>query len=732
MEELDLSFATTDQKKAEEAIATGGLDLSFATKEKVSTQEPKRSIAQSIGDVFTGNDRETEATETLPEFDLPAHFALTRPIETAKTALGFLTTFDDKKQLKILKANFPKITFSEDEKGSIIVDATAEGGEKGILNMPGISTRDLMQLGFQVAAFAPAKAATGAGLVKGALQVGGKAGVIQTTQDLTSQATGREDDVSLKNVQVGDVALASGLGAGFQMLFKPLASIAPALRKQIAQTGITDEIRTIVRDTAVRLGLNADDITDDVIEGVLRQADESVSPQQSFATQGEREFGVPLTAGQRSLDDAQLSAEDAMRAGARGESAQRIVRGFEQEQQVPAINRARDQLANDVGGAADGQGGIVRDSVRAAEREADNAVSQAFEEVGEVALTPDGMSSLLKSTRQAVRGVEFDPTLTQTANILKQVKSFENTIKTFKGKGLKPTDLNKVEQMRRRLNTAIGAADNPSDRRQVTLMKRAFDDALDDAVINSLFVGDSAALEALKGARGLFSEYARKFRANPIKGRSGRVVDRDEAGQFIERIIDANPTDEQVINAVFGASGLNKGAGRDMAIRFRTILGDDSPGWAAIRQAAFRRLIKTNTVNGQEVISGQKTIKAINDAIEKNGSLMSELFTPEEVGTIRRFAAQVKRTQPDLVKSRENPSGTAQALTKTVADFGRRISQALAFSGEPLFFVSSKGVQTAKGFRNAAQAKNAVKPFELVDAKPELVSGATAAGITAQ
>ena len=491
-------------------------------------------------------------------------------------------------------------------------------------------------------------------------------------------------------------------------------------------------MRAVVRDAAVKLGINAEDVTDNVIEGVLKQANEAVSPEQAFAIQGEREFRIPLLSGQRSLDDAQLSAEDAMRSGARGEGAQRVVRGFEKEQQIPAINDARDRLSNKIGGAVDNQGGIVKDAIKTAERQADDAVSEAYDQVGSAALTPDGLSSILRSTRQSIRGVEFDPTLPQTANMLEQVKSMESVVKTFKGKGLKPVDLNRIEQMRRRWNTAINAADNPSDKRQVVKMKRAFDDALDDAVINSLFVGEAASIEALKNARGLFSEYAKKFRANPVKGRSGRVVDRDEAGQFIEKIIDANPTDEQVINAIFGASGLSKGSGRNMAVRFRDVLGANSEGWSAIRQAAFKRLIKTNTVNGQEVISGQQTLKAINDTMEKNGSLMKEIFSQEEIGEFRRFAAQVKRTQPDLVRSRENPSGTSQALAKTVADFTKRIGQALAFSGEPLFFVGSRGVQTAKGFRNTAQAKNAVKPFELIDARPELVSGSTAAGMTSQ
>jgi len=733
MSELDLSFASRkeDLKPAEVVGNNAGLDLSFAgTKEDAPAQD-QRSFTQKTKDFFTGNDRETEQTQTLPEFDLPTHFALTRPGATAKTALGLLTTFDEKGQLKILKTNFPKIEFSEDEKGNIIIDATKEGGGKGVLNMPGISARDMMQLGFQVAAFAPAKAAAAASFLKGAFQVGAKSGGIQAAQDLASQAAGREDEVRLSNIDKGDVGFAAGVGGAAQMVFKTLAPIFPALRRQITESGITDKVRATFRDAAVKSGLSPDDVNDEMIKGMLRQADEAVSTDKALALQGEAEFGIPLTKGQRSLDDAQLSTEDAMRAGSRGEGAQRVVRGFETEQQIPAINAAKDQVSSQIGGPTTNQGGVVKESIRAAERAGDDAVSEAFEQVGDASLTPDGMSLLLKNTRQSVRGMEFDPTLPQTANVLKQIKGFEKTINTFKGKGLRPTDLNKIEQIRRRLNTAVGAAEK-SDKRQVVIMKNAFDDALDDAVINSLFTGDAQALGSLKSARKLFADYAKKFRANPKKGKSGRVVDRDEPGQFIEKIVSANPTDEQVINAVFGASGLNKGAGRDMAIRFREILGKDSEGWGAIRQAAFKRLIKTNTVNGKELVSGQKTIKAINEALEKNGTLVREIFSPEEISLLRRFAVQVKRTQPDLVKSRENPSGTAQALTKTVSDLTQKVSQMLALKGDFTLFAGMKGVEATKGFRGSSQAKDAVRPFKLIDARPGLVSGSTATAVTAQ
>ena len=204
----------------------------------------------------------------------------------------------------------------------------------------------------------------------------------------------------------------------------------------------------------------------------------------------------------------------------------------------------------------------------------------------------------------------------------------------------------------------------------------------------------------------MFSEYAKKFRANPVKTKGGRSI-ADTEGNFIEKIIAADPTDEQAINALFGASNLSNTAGAKMAQRFKAIIGEGE-AWDSVRKAGLLRLIKTNKVNGKEIVSGSKTLTAINDAIEKNGSLMKELYTPEEIGLLKRFAAQVKRTQPDLVRSRENPSGTAQALMKSVGDVLTRLP---LLSGDLTLSLASGGVQASRSVTASAAAKQAIKPF---------------------
>lgn len=733
MSDLDLSFATS-KEEIEKPVKTGALDLSFATVTpnrspaeltgQIMTQQSEggfpqgarneRGFFNKIGDVITGNDRETQATKKLPELGTEIGLDEFLGGGNVLTGAAVSTAPDPTEIVKILSENATgELTVRPDEAGNVIV---GHNGKEAILNKPGFSKFDAVQLGALMSAFFPSsKLAAGASTLKGAaLRVG--AGTATTQAGIESLQASQEGDFD-----TGDVALAGITAGGFQLGLQRLAQSIPGLREKIKSAGITEEVRNLYRETAVKLGFKPEDITDDIIRSSVDDVSKAVTPTESLAIQGEKEFAIPLTQGQRSLSDAALSAEDRARSGVSGESAQRVIRGFEEQQQIPAVNQAREAVESQIGGQ-EGAGSIVREGVKQAELLADDAVSEAFESVGKAELSPQGLKNVLKNVNNSVRSIEFDRTLPQTAGLLKQVQNLNKVIKTFKG--LKDVDLKRIEQMRRRINTAVGAADNPVDKRQVTIMKRAFDDALDDAVQNALFSGDDQSLAALKNARGLFSEYAKKFRAQPKRGKSGRIVDRDEAGQFVEKIIDANPTDEQIVNAVFGASGLNKGSGSAMAARFRGVLGDDSEGWAAIRQAAVKRLIKTNRVNGTEIVSGSKTLTAINDAIEKNGTLVNELFTKQEIGLLKRFAVQVKRTQPDLVRSRENPSGTAQVAVKAVGDLLTKLS---VLTGDGTIFVTSKGVQAAKGFSNTAKAKNAVKPFsELKNLRPTAVPAAEA------
>lgn len=681
--------------------------------ETIKQLESKPNAFQKIAGAITGEGQLPPESEGLPEFDLPFEFKARQ----AKTAIGLLTTFDPVRQVQVLKSNYPDLKFMKDSKGNVIVDGTAYGGNVGLLNAPGISARDLMQAGFQMAAFTPAARIAGTvGNIAGRVgTMTAASGLTQAAQDITSQAVGGEEDVSLKNIDKGDVALAALFGGAGEAVFSGLSRLVPMFRKQIEQGGITPSVRRAFQQAAIKAGKNPDEVTDDIIRAFVDQAEDARKPGQQIArTEGEREFGIHLTKGQRSGDQAQLALEDRLRAGGPGrDKAQRIMLDFESQQAKETAEAAR-RIQSRLGGQPierqQQAGALLREGVKEAERAADEVVGTAYDQVGRAELTGEGFVNLLESMKESIRGHEWikSPTLAPaSAELSKRINRSLRYLKKKKGVRVKSQDLRLIEQHRREIRAYIDAAANASDRRTLGQLKRAFDQYMDDAVENSLLNGDQEAIEVLKRARSLSAEYFKKFTAQQTRTRSGRI--QDQAGKFIENLIDGNPTDEQVVNAIFGAGdAFGNTAGANFARRVKDIVKPGSDQWNAIRQAAFMRLVKF--MPDGRTISGQKTITALNKAMGRNESLMREVFTKEEINLLRRFAMHVKRTQPEIVKQRGNPSGTAAQLVAATGDYLRKLTQMFGFAtGDPLLIVTSKGLETGSGWRAAAKARHAVR-----------------------
>ena len=624
----------------------------------------------------------TESIKGLKEFDLPFEFSTRQ----AKTALGLLTTFDPKKQIKVWHENYPNLTFEEDEKGNIIVDASAYQEEmgiapedvRGVLNMPGVSGRDLLQAGFQVAAFTPAgKTATLAKTIPGKMTaVGTASGVTQAAQDLTGQAMGATDEVSVGNIDGGDVALAAGGGAFAEGLFDVFAKHFPRLTESLRITRNTDvqvddQMRQAFKAAAIKEGIDPESVTDDVIHDFVKMAKQSVNPKNMAATREVNhakaltdEFDIPYTQGQSTQNTAQLNLEDSMRFGLTDKS-QQVIQHFD-DIQARKIDAATKNVQGQLSGGspqvetANQAAEIAGSAVKSKASTLDQAIQQAYANVGNASLDVDGVRGLMGAMKSSLKSVETITNLKSTSTLLKDISKMEEVLST-PNVAIKPTHIKRVEGFRRRLNALIGAAENPTDKRQLVQAKIAFDRYLDDAVTNSLFSGDDAALESLKHARELRAEYGKLFQQNSTKAKSGAKLT-DEAGKVIERIVEANPTNEEITNYLFGTAKLVKNnASAKVAKQLKNILGKDSPEFNSIREAAFMRLAGNEL--GAKSVSAAKFSKRLNDALYGSGeSFMKELFSPGEMAQFKRLADAIKRAQPGIV----NPSKTSYKLTQTL------------------------------------------------------------------
>jgi len=686
-------------------------------------QADNASFGQMAANIFTGNDRETPESMKLPELNstninefLGDDFA---SLNNAFNAVAASTMTNEVEIVDLLnKATQGDMSVRADQAGNMIV-TNPKTQKTFMINKPGVSGKDIENLISLGVMYSPAGryASLGASGLRQVVRAGAAGLGTQSAIESGQVASGGTFDE-------GDVLIGGVASAGGQAIAKMLGNRIGALRARSNQ-GITDEVRQTFRVAAQEAGINPQEITDDFIVQMLRQDEVGSSPAELLAQQGVDEFNIPLTRGERTLDQNQLRSEATMRVG-QDDKPRQAIQQFD-ENRANAVEAATDRVRQNMDVSVDqGEqaGQVLRDTVRAAERQANDQVDEAYAAVGDAALSVDGLKGLLTATRNSMREMQFDRSLPQTQGMLDQIGTFEKTIKTF-GDSLRPIDLNRITQMRRRLGTAIQAADNPADKRQVTIMKQQFDDYLDTAVINGLFEGDESALTALKGANVLFKEYASKFRQQPTRGKSGKMVrtNDDQAGNFIEKIIDGDPTDTQVVNALFGATKVSKDSGVAMAKRFENILGKDSEGWNSVRSAAINRLFEFGQQNNKSFIKAGATQKNIQTALSKQKELMNTLFDKDEIATMQRFAAQLKRTQPDIAVNRANPSGSANEAFRMFAN-------KLPFLNvDVTTMAAAEGVSRAAGRRATSNVKDAIRPFSGMSQRPRaLISGSLGGG----
>jgi len=667
------------------------------------TKPEERSFGQKAKDLIVGR-KEFD----LPEFDMP--FELSK--RQAKTALGLMTTFDPKRELSVVKENYPDLTFSEDKYGNIIVDAEAYGGEKGYLNSPGISIRDIAKVGFNVASFTPAAkaGAVAKSFIPRMLAVGGSTAATQAGIDLASQAAGGTEDVSLANINKIDVALAGLGGAVFEGIGQIAAKILPAWRKSRV---ITEKVRKEFKRAAEAAGKSPDDITDDLIRSYMDMADDAVSPKGMSAVRDTDEFGIPYTKGQatKSLKDIQI--EDSLRQGVYGPRAQETMLTFGEKVQRPAIMSAAQKAQAQLSGGkrlieSPAQAGeVVREGIKARAGVLDDAIGQAYEQVGNASLKPEGMRGLVTRLLRTAKREGFET----VADLAPATKSTLNELDDFakflkEAKRLRPTHIRKLETFRKRLNAKFNAAKNNTDRRQILILKREFDNYLDQAMDRALFYGDDEALNALKGARGLRAEYAKKFQRADIRTKGGRLV-KDQAGDVIERMIAADPTDEQVINYMFGSAKIGaKQEGARVAQRIKEVTGAGDE-WRAVREAAFMKLAKPNR---EGVISGREFAGRLEDLINESPTMMRTLFEKDEILMMKRLASAIKRAQPEI----GNPSRTTYTAARIAWQVWDRLMISLGFAqaGLPGATAARGAVAVSKGVvgaRAAGKAKAAIR-----------------------
>ena len=350
------------------------------------------------------------------------------------------------------------------------------------------------------------------------------------------------------------------------------------------------------------------------------------------------------------------------------------------------------------------------EGVRSVAAAAQQATDEAYSQVGNASLKVEGQRGLFTRLKRVAKTSQFEthPDLAPATNkALSEIEDYSLWLDEGKGR---PLAMRRLETFRKRINNWIGSAKNPTDKAQVVMLKREFDSYLDKAIDKALFTGDQEALTQLKKARGLHSDYMKTFTQQKVKGRNGIIVNQDEGGAIVQRMIEGDPNPTETVNYLFGISTL--GAKRGPAARAAQRLKDVLPSedWNSLRQAGFLRMTDPGKY---DVISSQKFLTNLTKSLNENPELMNTLYSKDELATMNRFALAIQRAQPDKAKY-GNVSRSAYKGAEIIGNLWEKMMVGFGFShgGVVGAAVTKGGVEGMKQFgrwRRSAEASFATR-----------------------
>ncbi|QDP63214.1 MAG: hypothetical protein Unbinned1520contig1002_12 [Prokaryotic dsDNA virus sp.] len=189
--------------------------------EPIAQPEQEKGFLDSVGEFFTGSDRETQATKELPEMGGGGLLFGEDNLKAKAITPALLTATNPEEMAQILQSNFDNIGIQSDPKGNLIA-VNNKTGVKVVLNKPGFSQIDVMQALGLAAAF------THVGRVAGALKVGGSAGATSAGIEALQALSGGEFDASQVAI---DTVTAGVLDKAFEVSKATGRSIRDVLRK---------------------------------------------------------------------------------------------------------------------------------------------------------------------------------------------------------------------------------------------------------------------------------------------------------------------------------------------------------------------------------------------------------------------------------------------------------------------------------------------------------------------
>ena len=631
--------------------------------------------------------------------------AMVGPMESFKMFLGTLSTTDPRALQDIVLKSVEGSQGGEDAQGNPYV---VIGGKPFYTNKTGLSPVDAIGFGGDLLAFLPVgKFASMAKNVATRLGIASLAsGAISTGKEIGAQLLGSEQQIDTTKI-----ALDAAFGGGGQLVGDALTTF---IRNRKPVLNASGNISTQFADELKKAGININDFGSKGQE-VLISAYKNLGS--SFAKEAERVTGaarsaeaggIPLTTGQATGDVRQIAREEAMRQGARGGIAQKIMQKFEEGQKA-AVGQRATAIGEEIAPASTvatqtEAGGMLFETLRAKQKELKGAVSKAYNETDlrTLAIPTETTSTLTSKISDVIKEGDFILNKELTPAASNAYSSLVNIIPKIDKANVSQINLKSLESTRRTLGQYYKAAANDADRNAVTMLTKQFDDWLDDTITKGLASGDLDQLNKLKDARALSRDYFSKFKIDP---KSPDV----DAQKVIDKIVSKDLTPVETMNYLFGAAKLgdNQTAVRT-AKKFKEIFGEKSPEFDEFRRAAYLRLVQDTQGN---IKPASKIVGEVDELILGRGSaLANEIFTPEQVKSLRQFRSAISKTLTPAEAT--NPSKTGYEIARLGEDIFKGVGIMSALGGDVgtgAAITAAGGVlKPARGAMQAFQATRGV------------------------
>lgn len=378
------------------------------------------------------------------------------------------------------------------------------------------------------------------------------------------------------------------------------------------------------------------------------------------------DFGVPLTEGEAAADFGKIATERRALRGGEGSKAQKVAEDF-MAHRDEELSRARGDVSrsfDEAGGqqiaetpheAAELAGEGVRRTAGNLKQVRDQRYAEMRELPGE--FKPDAFKGVADEIKQTLSAgdspVIIDTTTPIAARALADIEQNISRLRIPNAadpmgapnpQDIVGINLKGVDQQRKRLVQFVNDTKGPMptpDQRATRAIIEAFDEQVESAIMKGLFSGDPRALEALREARSMHSEYRRLFTSNGTGDDVGRVMQHIMGNNVREP---ATPT--EIANYLYGATNVGaKGISFRVAERLKNVLGAQSPEWAGIKQGLFQKL--TETPPGVTDWGPQKVANNIDKFLNGDGrALANRMFDPGQRELMQRYADLLRKTIP--------------------------------------------------------------------------------------